>query len=170
MNEKNRFMFGEAMIVLGFAYAVNGYLLPCIACGLTAVGISVREDSLTELKQDMILLPLLIILQLAVIRVSGLADMRAGLNVIVLCNTLFARIFVKESFAAVEMCIQGLISVMLVFMVFALMTPSGEFSVMQTLLIVVLMFAPLMGEYAMKVISEARKEMMMSVEEKTQVR
>ncbi len=163
MNQKEKFMISEGLMMLAFAYAVSDYDLA--ACGFAVMALisAVIFHSIGSFRRGMIVIPACALAQILLIRSVKLDALIPEAGFLALCNTAFAWLWMKSSYKAVDDMIRYLSAAFILSLVLILGLPqhvinafagAESASLMQEVLFVCLIFLPCIAGYVFRCLKD----------------
>ena len=152
MRQTQKMMMNTGVILIAYAYAIQGNSAAAAAMGALAVVCAVYSHSLRCVTDHIIWILMLVLTQLCILFFSGLLQMMPVLGFLALCNTLSASAWMHSSYKAVKECGRIILVLMLMDLCLLFILPSGVIRyfadssaavLSQTVLFVLMMFMPL---------------------------
>ena len=159
MNQKEKFMINQGLILLAFAYALSDYDLASCAFGIAAAGMAVYTHSVGTLKKGILIIPAAALLQVIMINVMKMEEMLPSLGFLTVCNTVCAYLWMQSSYKAIDDVVRMMTAGFLICLIIILGLPAGviEFFAgavyatrLQELVFTAMIFMPCIISYAIK--------------------
>ena len=157
MERKTVFILTEAVLMLGFAYAVQNYDTPAVLCGVWALVLT-GGVSLQTLKKLLPQILAIALAGLAAVRLSGLHEILPSLGAVSVCSACCAVILMQKSADCFEEGGRAMALTALCFYAGVMILPDAAFGFLQMMTIVTLIFMPSLVCMAMKTLREEHGE------------
>lgn len=159
MNQKEKFMINQGLMILGFAYALSDYDMASCVFGIFAAGMAVYPHSAGTLKKGMIIIPAAALMQVILVNVMHMGEMLPSLGFLTVCNTVCVYLWMQSSYKAIDDVVRMMTAGFLICLIIILGLPAGviEFFAgavyatrLQELVFTALIFMPCIISYALK--------------------
>ena len=146
MTQKQKMIFNFALLLWSYGYCVNGYTKAALLVGAFTVFTVFWSHSIGCATRHLILILTMTISQLLLSEIFGLSYIFPSLGFLILCNNIFAVVWMQSSRKAIQEVMHLFLKMFLVFIVLALVVPGatgGLFNTrLQLLVFVLLIFTP----------------------------
>lgn len=154
MTNKMRFMLSEGMMLLAFSYGADGYFLPAIAASVVGVVIALYDSAIESLTRRFVSILAVCALQLTVVHNSILIDEVPVIGFLIVCNTIYAYLWMDADFEVIDNMMKSIVSMMLLIYCIALITPNARFPFIDLMLYISFIFMPITILYVIKCIKD----------------
>ena len=148
MTIKYRFLFFEAMMILSFAYAADGYTAASAAVSVFAAVYTLAVNGTDALRKDLFVLIPAGILEALLIRASAVSADLQILSCLSVISLFTADIWMAENAGHLHIAVTMMFRIFLVFVLLAAVLPDTAYGFGGTILIISMLFVPVFFFYA----------------------
>ena len=155
MNERTKMIITESLILWAFGCAVDHYDAASIILGILTAGWLIHIYDAARIRP--LLLRGLIAADLCLLfsHISGLSAVIPSAGLIIAVNAFHAVLTYSNSWQLMDEAVPWFIVICLVYTALSLIMPSSQFTPMQLVALVLLMFAPVLLVYAVRSAADA---------------
>ena len=158
MNYGNKFMMNEGILLLSYAYAVNGYSAAAAVFGISSALLAILWHSTGRLLNNFRRICCVTAAQLPFILFSGLTGQIGTIVLLAFCNTIVSILWMESSLKAISETMRILITAFPVFLFLAIALPlrveqfliGRSMEQAASLMLVLLIFGPVLWAYAVR--------------------
>lgn len=158
MNYGNKFMMNEGILLLSYAYAVNGYSAAAAVFGISSALFAIFWHSTGRFLNNFHRICSSTAVQLPFILASGLSGQIGTIVLLAFCNTIVSILWMESSLRAIRDTMTILMIAFLIFALLAITLPprlevfliGKPMEQISSLLLVLLIFGPLLAAYGMR--------------------
>ena len=153
MRQREKFNISLGLMLLAYGYAVTGYALPSLVCGISAAVIAVCSHSIRCLRSHMLWILSFSLIEIIVIRALAIDHNLPTLSALTLCNAVFASCSCDSSYRTIHSTLRIQLICLLAFLLAVLILPASwliflmpvlTVSRMLECVLVLFIFAPLL--------------------------
>lgn len=151
MNEKMKMMLNEGMLLWAFGCAVDHYDIAAFAISLASIWYTVHIYHTDDIRR--LLLKSLLAADLCLITayMTGLSAVIPAVGIVIAANSFYAVMTVKNSYKLMDQAVRVFTAILLVYTALTFISPQTQFTFGQLLSLILLIFAPVLTVYAVRV-------------------
>lgn len=154
MNEKTNMILNESLLIWAFGCAVDRYDAAVYMISIVSVLYTVYIYGAEEVRSLLIRSLIAMDLGLIAARMSGISTVIPCLGIVIAANCFFAVMTSRNSYELMDRAVYYHIAILLVYTLLSFLIPNPQFSFMQLLCLILLIFAPVLLVYAVRVFTD----------------
>lgn len=155
MKESTKMMINEALIMWAFGCAVDHYDAAAAAIAVSALAFMLYTYETAKMKSLIARGLIAADLCLLIAHVSGLSAMIPSAGFPIAVNAVFAVMTASNSWRLMDQAVRWISGALLAYLALSLIIPGSQFSFVQLLTLVLLIFAPVLLVYCVRVLCDA---------------
>jgi hypothetical protein len=155
MKESSKMMINEALIMWAFGSAVDHYDAAAALISVTALAFMMYTYDTAKMKTFMVRGLIAADLCLLAAHVSGLSAVIPSAGFPIAVNAIFAVMTALNSWRLMDRAVRWISGALLAYLALSLVIPGSQFSFVQLLTLVLLIFGPVLLVYCVRVLCDA---------------
>ncbi|MBR3350109.1 MAG: hypothetical protein IKG55_08560 [Solobacterium sp.] len=151
MNEKTNMILNESLLLWAFGCAVSHDDIAVYMISAVSVFYTVYIYGFEEVRRLLVRSLIAADLGLIIARMSGLSAIIPSAGIVIAANCFYAVMTVKNSYGLMDTAIRCDFGLLLIYTALSFLTPNTQFTFAQLLCLILLIFAPVMLVYAVRV-------------------
>ncbi len=154
MNERTKMIISESLILWAFGCAIDHYDAAAVILGVFTAGWLVHIYESAKIRPLLLRGLLAADLCLLAAHVTGLSAVIPSAGFIIALNAFYAVMTLANSYQLMDEAVRWFIGLTLVYTALSLIVPNGQFTSVQLLTLILLMFAPVLLVYAVRTVTD----------------
>ena len=157
MSKKMKMVVNESLILWAFACAADHEGAAAALIALIALACTVSVFTAQKIRKHLIASLILADLQLVIAHVSGITAIIPSVSAVIAVNSVFAVMTFENNAETADFEAAWMLRIFLAYAMLAMIMPSGQFSFLQLMTLISMIFAPLLAVYTIRSIKEAER-------------
>lgn len=158
MNEKNHMILNGSLLLWAFGCAIDHYDAAVYMITALAVLYTIHIYGLEEIMRLAMRGMIAADLGLIIGRMSGITAIVPSLGIVIAANCFYAVMTVNNSYALMDRAVRYITCILSVYTALSFLIPNAQFSFGQLLTLILLIFAPVLLVYAVRVFCDVPKD------------
>jgi len=156
MKQEQRLLMNEGLMVLGFAYAIDGYHVPALIAGVIGLMTAWKDHEEQGRKYAY---PILCVsfMELIIIRFTSLNSIAPAAGILTVLNTAVCFLWMDSPFAVMDRIMKVMMTVMLVMYIITMIIPSMDIGFIDAIVYISLIFLPMTFSYILRCMKDASR-------------
>ncbi len=156
MKQEQRLLLNEGLMMLGFAYAIDGYHVPALLAGIGGFLIAMKGHVEEGRKYAY---PILVIsfMELIIIRFTNLNSIAPMVGILTVLNTAVCFLWMDSPFSVMDRMMKIMMTIMLMMYIITMIIPSMDLGFMDAIVYISLIFLPMTISYVLRCMKDASR-------------